>query len=141
MSKSLIKTVEGIGIWVADTTTESFGIRELVGFIVGIIISIIIDVMAYTNNGGDIKVISLLPIIDSIIVIGIMLFGRMFGILFVEIPSYKVYSGSDTGITIIKTTTESDQIAICKAAKEIEFRCHEIAEKRRELDRIAGNCK
>jgi hypothetical protein len=62
-----------------------------------------------------------------------------------SVPAYKIYSGSpdsECGIFIPKTDNPAaDQIAICKAAKEIEAQCHEIAERRRELDRIAEACK
>jgi hypothetical protein len=56
--------------------------------------------------------------------------------------AYEVHLGSEDGIIIPKTQDpKADQLTICKAAKEIEARCHEIANKRRELDHIAESCK
>lgn len=147
MSKSLIKTVDGIGIWVADTTTEHFGVKEIVGIVLGIIVALSLEIMAYGNANVDIDIVSLVMWFLAFCIIidfGILYTGSMFGILFQMEPAYKVYPGSDIGnsITILKTPdSKADQLAICKAAREIESRCHEIAAKRAELDRIAAGCK
>ena len=142
MSKSLIKNVDGIGIWVADTTTEHFGIAEKLVIVSGIIISTILSVLTIMNGNPN-SLLLLIPLVSIFIVGGTLMGGKMVGILLCDVPAYRVYTGSDiSGATIIKTTNpQADQIAICKAAKEIESRCHEIAAKRAELDRIAAGCK
>jgi len=145
MAKSLIKNVDGIGIWVADTAVEQFGMREIAGIIIGFLITISLVATVYMTKHNDIIYLTVVMLcIGTIIVSLILVSGGMVGILFRLEPAYEVYPGSDinNSILIHKTTNEkADQIAICKAAKEIESRCHEIAAKRAELDRIAAGCK
>lgn len=60
-------------------------------------------------------------------------------------PGYRVYISCrrepDYEIYIIKTSPEADQIAICKAAKELEPKAQEIDDHEKELERIATKCK
>ena len=141
MSKSLIRTVDGIGIWVADTTTEHFGIAEKIVIISGIIVSTILSVSTFMNGNPN-SLLLLIPLVSVFIVGSTLMGGKMVGVLLRDVPAYRVYSGSDDDSIIIKTTNPTaDQLAICRAAKEIESRCHEIAAKRAELDRIAKGCK
>jgi hypothetical protein len=138
MARSLIKTVDGIGIWVRDDTTDLI-ISWKVIFTTLIIILSIFPTMWYIYGASAYN--------DDIMCMLTFVYPIVCGFVFIKIfdlPAYKVYAGSDDidGIYIIKTNDEkADQIAICKAAKEIEARCHEISKKRAELDRIAGNCK
>ncbi len=53
---------------------------------------------------------------------------------------YRIYC-DDTDITIIKTTTGADQLAICKAAQELEKLALERNAKEAELEEIARGCK
>lgn len=138
MSKSLIKNVDGIGIWVRDDaiihkTDWATIIILMVGF-VGCIFGIIL--LSFNN----------FALISLNLILTIPLFMLTFMIFavcnIICIECYEVYPGSDSGITILKTTDPAaDQLAICRAAKEIESRCHEISAKRAELDRIAAGCK
>ena len=150
MAKSLIKTVDGIGIWVRDDAYKDvpFGIREIISIFVNIFISALI--VYYTCDKFNINTDIAASIIFSEICICMLIFLALFviegycGFFFRSLPAYKIYPASDmeVGITVFKTTNEkADQLAICKAAKEIESRCHEIAAKRAELDRIAAGCK
>ena len=153
MSKSLIKNVDGIGIWVRDDTStdEPFGIREYIGFgiiflIVGILCCFIFISQQTWILLSPINFVThvFLCFVMALAVVGcIVAIGSVALNLFMRrVPAYEVFPGSDHGIYIIKTNDEkADQIAICKAAKEIEARCHEISKKRGELDRIAESCK
>jgi len=153
MSKSLIKTVDGIGIWVRDdvTTYNWFSIREIVSYTISFIVAAIVDYIALKGYPAFSSLSDSVQIAFSLICIGyivwflcMLVFSWVLNYCWNDIPAYEVYPGSDinNSILIHKTTNEkADQIAICKAAKEIESRCHEIAKNRRELDRIAGNCK
>jgi hypothetical protein len=149
MAKSLIKTVDGIGIWVRDNDVykeEPFGIRDIISILIISTVAFLVDFTYY-------KTISLTSdiLIEGVIFFIIFFSGlfllSIFGISFRTLPAYEIYPGTETGIIVFKTTpngesiNNTDQLAICKAVKEIEARCHEIAAKRRELDRIAGNCK
>lgn len=133
MSKSLIKTVDGIGIWVRDDAT--FGSVSTIEFWVGIVSFIIMCAC------------EILWLIDNACWAIAMIAGAISSVVSMnsaakQYPAYEVYPGSGDGITIIKTTDpKADQLAICKAAQQIESRCHEIAAKRAELDRIAAGCK
>jgi len=139
MAKSLIRTVDGIGIWVRDgyIRTVDWTHTEI---IVAIAISVIIFLLLpFLLPVGDIYGYGFTA---SIAVVLIMVVGGLGSTHTVD--AYMVYGGSNEydGIRILKTSDDkADQIAICKAAQEIESRCHEIAAKRAELDRIAASCK
>jgi hypothetical protein len=130
MAKSLIKTVDGIGIWVSEGTNYQLNLNYLVIATLGCLI--FIGAVVFGDNDWT-KVLGM-----ACVAIGIC--------MYITVPDvsevYEVYLGSEDGIIIPKTTDpKADQIAICKAAKEIEAKCHEIANKRRELDHIAESCK
>ena len=136
MSKSLIKNVDGIGIWVRDDTEDCIISKHIV-----VVASAIVTIFGiYVLVRGTV-------LQDNFIVgcgTGLLAYSLCVTYICTKVfmkPAYEVYPGSDSGIFIIKTTPEADQLAICRAAKEIEAQCHEIAAKRGELDRIAGNCK
>lgn len=139
MSKSLIKNVDGIGIWVKEDYIASPNMW-----------------LTVATSGGIFLFLISLPFIitptdrfDSASYVFISLFLAFVAAMMCcvntmkNIDTYVVYSGSEgEGITVFKTTNpQADQIAICKAAKQIESQCHEIAAKRAELDRIAAGCK
>ena len=57
-------------------------------------------------------------------------------------PAYKIYlDGTNEELLIEKTTKEVDQIAICKAATEIENQIKARAENLEKLKQIAERCK
>jgi hypothetical protein len=136
MSKSLIKNVEGIGIWVRDdaTTTRRISDSFIIVAILAGICTILCEIMWITSSSyNSYWGIAMLAMIVTIFILAYPGLGFL--------PAYEVYSGSDH-IFIIKTNDEkADQLAICKAAKEIEAQCHAFAAKRAELDRVAANCK
>ena len=147
MAKSLIKTVDGIGIWVRDDAKHTvLGIREVIGVIIGCLIPLILYMYNWAASGSPsisvtnaIAALVMIPIYSIIFSAGILVVGGAFNITLRTLPHYEVYPGSDKGIFILKTNNPAaDQIAICKAAKEIEAKCPEIAANRRELDHIAG---
>ena len=143
MSKSLIKTVDGIGIWVRDSETEKYSRLQtkVINIIPALVIAFLLSCIWWSFNLDAFSkvvviVFGILGIIDTVCMMILLMYPR--------VPSYTVYSGSEecNSIVIIKTTDPAkDQLAICRAAKEIESRCHEIAAKRAELDRIAKGCK
>ena len=141
MAKSLIRTVDGIGIWVRDDASFA----EDKNITVGIIIAAIGFVMLFSSvySYHVLYIISnefFICLFCLSLIIMCMSLNWLLG--YNIVTCYEVYPGSESGILIPKTPdSKADQLAICKAAQEIEFRCHEIAAKRRELDRIAGNCK
>jgi len=60
------------------------------------------------------------------------------------ISAYKVYisgRGSECEVYNPKTTIEVDQIAICKAAKELEPKAKEFDDHEKELEMLAAKCK
>lgn len=138
MSKSLIKTVDGIGIWVRDDIKSSVIPLKYIGL--STIVIIMIGMMTLFKS----DVINYFTVICGFCIMFYGLGVFIFTAYLFEISAYEVYLGSEisNGITIPKTTDpKADQLAICKAAREIESRCHEIAAKRAELDRIAKGCK
>jgi len=137
MAKSLIRTVDGIGIWVRSGYIQKVDWSRV---LITILISAIVLLFGLYFSGNS-NIVSLWCLI-GIILSMIFIISIPFNLINVE--CYQIYSASesDDGIIISKTTdVKSDQIAICKAAQEIESRCHEIAAKRAELDRIAESCK
>jgi hypothetical protein len=131
MAKSLIKTVEGIGIWVRETTCDKINLIDMVTLILTVCCIFLCEDLWITSS----------PIWGIAMFAGICAVIPLIFSAIESLPAYEVY-GSDSGIFIFKTNdSKADQIAICKAAKEIEAQCHEIVAKRGELDRIAGNCK
>lgn len=64
------------------------------------------------------------------------------GIGYRRIPAYYVSGGFKTnGITIVKTTPEADQRAICAAVSTIEEELKRYINRKRELSEIASKCK
>lgn len=137
MAKSLIRTVDGIGIWVRSGYIQEVDWSRV---LITILISAIILLIAFyfSGNSDFTPSLCLIGVIVSIIFIISIPFNC------INVECYQIYSASesDEGIIISKTIdSKADQLAICKAAQEIESRCHEIAAKRAELDRIAASCK
>jgi hypothetical protein len=131
MAKSLIKTVDGIGIWVREDTVDRL---TVFGWVMTTLLAFLVVLCECASVLTWIWWIPVIICAIAFVIIGVS-----------EMKPhqiYVVYPGTDYGIVIPKTTDpKADQIAICKAAKEIEARCHEIANKRRELDHIAESCK
>jgi hypothetical protein len=142
MAKSLIKTVDGIGIWVKDDSAHSTCKHNSQWYIrIAVLSTVVMAICA---------LLTVFNILDRATMIAIYAFCAVLVLVcflcdansVMLVQAYEVYAGSQSGIVIPKTNDEkADQIAICKAAKEIEIQCHKIAEKRKELDRIAENCK
>ena len=132
MAKSLIRTVDGIGVWVREDTVDHL---TVFGWVMVTLLSSIMVLCEYSAAASN----GMWWIPTIICAIAVVIIGMS------ETKSYQiyvVYPGTESGIVIPKTNdANADQIAICKAAKEIESQCHEIAEKRRELNRIAESCK
>jgi hypothetical protein len=60
----------------------------------------------------------------------------------ITIPAYRISTNADVdSIYIKKTTDEADQIAICKAATDIENQIKAKAENLEKLKQIAEKCK
>jgi len=65
------------------------------------------------------------------------------GVLLSKIPQHRIYlGGTDNEIYIPKTDNpEQDQVAICKAAQELESIAIQRNREKNELERIASKCK
>ena len=65
------------------------------------------------------------------------------GALLSKIPQHRVYlGGTNNAIYISKTDDpEQDQVAICKAAQELEIIAIQRNREKNELERIASKCK
>ena len=144
MAKSLIKTVDGIGIWVrddAEVRKHKHLISKTFGIIPFHLVVFFFVCILWSVNVHDMILKCVVITVGIIGIINVLI--MLYCICEPNLFAYKIYSGSDEtgGIFVIKTTPEADQLAICKAAKEIESQCHEIAAKRADLDRIAAGCK
>jgi hypothetical protein len=65
-----------------------------------------------------------------------------FGMFHEPLPAYEVrILGDSEYISILKTTPETDQVSICRAAQELEVKARAISKKERELEQIALRCK
>jgi hypothetical protein len=119
----------------------------------------VILIASYLIAGAVILAAALkLPIPSISVFVGVTFFWTLCGGFLIFVGSHTILSilqifllkteGYDIGISkhrdhifIPKLNSEADQIAICKAAKELEKKAWEYANRKRELQRIAENCK
>ena len=137
----LIKKIGFAEIWLNDSNTDEFSWREVsVKILIIAILSIITGYSIAMTKQSDVFANSL--IFGTGLFITLLLVSILFGVFYITIPAYRVSTNADiNSIYIKKTTEEADQIAICKAATEIENQIKAKAENLEKLKQIAEKCK
>jgi len=134
----LIKKIEFAEIWLNDSNTDEFSWKRT--SIIAILSILTGYIIAITNKQSDIFANSL--ILGSILFIILILISVMCGVFYITYPAYRISTNANiNSIYIKKTTEEADQIAICKAATEIENQIKAKAENLEKLKQIAERCK
>jgi uncharacterized protein YneF (UPF0154 family) len=138
----IIREVKSVEIWLHDSDIDEFSWREaLIKIPIILIVSILIGYFICSNQ-LDIDIFGASAKIGIVICVLLILLGFAFGIFDVTFPAYRVSTNADIdSIYIKKTTEEADQIAICKAATEIENQIKARAEDLQKLKQIAEKCK
>jgi hypothetical protein len=140
----VIKYIEDETILLEDTYTSIFtmksGIKAGIAFLCFTVLFYGIGLFAYTLTANPTPI----PIINFVIMglIVTVLLAVMGGSFNEEIPAYvvRLQGRYNTRREIKKTTPGNDQIAICRAAKQLEAEAWVIVKKDRELELIAQNC-
>ena len=138
----LIKKIGFAEIWLNDSNTNEFSLKRtlIITSIIAILYILIGYLIAITNKQSDIFANSL--ILGSILFIILILISVMCGVFYITYPAYRISTNANiNSIYIKKTTEEADQIAICKAATEIENQIKARAENLEKLKQIAERCK
>ena len=138
----LIKKIEFAEIWLNDSNTNEFSLKRtlIITSIIAILYILIGYLIAITNKQSDIFANSL--ILGSLSFSIIILSFIICGVFYITIPAYRISTNADVdSIYIKKTTEEADQIAICKAATDIENQIKAKAENLEKLKQIAEKCK
>ena len=138
----MIKTIEGETISFHESKKEVFSWHEGICVLIGYLAA---SFFIFTTPNALLPQVVGLSIL-MVIILGIFSSMAVFAILIPTrfVPSHKkiwVIFTRDNKIKINQTTPEADQLAICKAAKELEKKAWEYANHQRELKRIAENCK
>ena len=146
-----IKETNGEMIYISNIILHKLGIlNALAGWIGLFILSEIIGYLVVMGDASRLDIFS-----TSGIAISVLLASLLFPLLAISqildnsVPAYKVWlSGVNKSISIIKTTPEADQVAICKAVQELELKSNELVKQKLALDKekqelmeIALKCK
>ena len=137
----LIKKVGFAEIRLRDDDIDEFSWKQTLTITSIIaILSILTGYVIAITKQSDIFANSL--IFGTGLFITLLLVSILFGVFYITIPAYRVSTNADiNSIYIKKTTEEADQIAICKAATEIENQIKAKAENLEKLKQIAEKCK
>ena len=137
----LIKKIGFAEIWLRDGAIDELSLKQTL--IITSIIAILSISTGYSiamTKQSDIFTNSLIFGIGSFITL--LLVSTLFGVFYITLPAYRVSTNADVdSIYIKKTTEEADQIAICKAATDIENQIKAKAENLEKLKQIAEKCK
>jgi ABC-type molybdate transport system permease subunit len=136
----LIKKIGFVEILLNDYIIDEFSLKTaLINMSIIAIVCILLSyVLAICNKSDFFNVI----LESSVLFLVFTLLGLALGIFDVTFPAYRVSTNADiNSIYIKKTTDEADQIAICKAASDIENQIKAKAEKLEKLKQIAEKCK
>jgi len=138
----IIKKVKSLEIWLTDSDIDEFSWNE-------VLTKSTIIATASIILGYLFAVTYQLPLLDwstqlgtliCFIILTIVSFSM--GAFYIIVPAYRVSTNGDIdSIFIKKTTEEADQIAICKAATEIECQIKAKAENLQKLKQMAEKCK
>lgn len=152
MSK-LIKQIGDEHIYFDDCQIENWKVVVSIIAILAIIIASLLFMYAPPTTNLENESLYLIGNIVLCIIMGILL-ATLCMLLIIMMspkswfsdPGYNIYiSGHSTtsgcSIYIKSTSPEEDQIAICKAAKELEPKAKEFDDHEKELERIASKCK
>lgn len=145
-----IKETNGETIYLSNIIVHKLGIlNALAGWIGLFLLSEIIGYLVVMGDSSRLDIFS-----TSGIAISVLLASLLFPLLAVSqilhksIPAYNVWLSGVNSISIIKTTPEADQVAICKAVQELELKSNEIVKQKLALDKekqelmeIALKCK
>lgn len=138
----IIKKVKSFEIWLTDSDIDEFSWNEVLtkstiiataSIILGYLFAVTyqLTLLDWRTQLGTLICFILLTIISF-----------SMGAFYITIPAYRVSTNGDIdSIYIKKTTEEADQIAICKAATEIECQIKAKAENLQKLKQIAEKCK
>jgi len=137
----LIKKVGFAEIRLRDDDIDEFSWKQTLTITSIIaILSILTGYVIAITKQSDIFANSL--IFGTGLFITLLLVSTLSGVFYITTPGYRVSTNADVdSIYIKKTTEEADQIAICKAATEIENQIKARAENLEKLKQIAERCK
>jgi len=137
----LIKKVGFAEIRLRDDDIDEFSWKQTLTITSIIaILSILTGYVIAITKQSDIFANSL--IFGTGLFITLLLVSTLSGVFYITTPGYRVSTNADVdSIYIKKTTEEADQIAICKAATEIENQIKAKAENLEKLKQIAEKCK
>jgi hypothetical protein len=134
----LIKKIGFVEIRLRDDDIDEFSWKQTLTITSIIaILSIITGYLIALTKQSDIFINSLGLFIT------LLLISILSGVFYINIPAYRVSTNAAdiNNIYIKKTTEEADQIAICKAATDIENQIKTREEKLEKLKQIAEKCK
>jgi len=137
----LIKKIDSSEIWLRDGDIDEFSWEGvLIKILMIAILSIITGYLIAITKQSDVFINSL--ILGIGLFITLLLVSTLSGVFYITTPGYRVSTNADVdSIYIKKTTEEADQIAICKAATEIENQIKAKAENLEKLKQMAERCK
>ena len=145
MSNKVVKIIDRQSIMLEDCEVRQFGMQH---FIILVICSIICAAILFIGTGITPQATSEQLFMIRWTVISLagavpLLLGFGTGLQNKNVPGFRVWvcGNYNSCIYIVKTTSERDQQEVCRAVQELEPKCHEIANKERELERIAQECK
>jgi hypothetical protein len=133
----LIKKIGFVEIRLRDDDIDEFSWKQTLTITSIIaILSIITGYLIALTKQSDIFINSLGLFITFLLI------SILSGVFYINIPAYRVSTNADVdSIYIKKTTDEADQIAICKAATDIENQIKTREDKSEKLKQIAEKCK
>ena len=138
----LIKKIGFVEIWLRDDDIDEFSWKQtLTTTSIIAILSILTGYVIAITKQSDIFTNSLIFGIGLFITL--LLVSTLSGVFYITTPGYRVSTNAAdiNNIYIKKTTDEADQIAICKAATDIEKQIKTREEKLEKLKQIAEKCK
>lgn len=143
----VVKTVGSEYIYFEEYDIDNVKFIVAIISVLTVIIASLLCLCSYTLNSdsfikdGTFIVCIMVSFVVALVMTG--LFAQTAPKSWTTFPGYHVYiSGHrECDVYIIKTSPEEDQIAICKAAKELEPKAKEFDDHEKELERIASKCK
>lgn len=143
---TVIKEIEGKQIWFKEADIPNYRLGYLfltIGTILALagiaLVTASHAIILQGNDGTSIQLLGVLTLVFGLLAMVHGAFGTNLG-LYHSRPGYRVGSSLEYK-EIIKTTPEADQIAICKAAKELESKVLEHIAHEKQLKQIAERCK
>ena len=140
---ALIKQIGDEHIYVENATSSrisNIGIVVWGIIIIGSSVGCFFGMNSANNLGTKVMASLSIGLISGVVSIMLIVIS---GALLSKIPQHRVYlGGTNNAIYIPKTDDpERDQVAICKAAQELESIAIQRNREKNELEQIAGRCK